>query len=129
MDGWIYISLKKKKKKCRYSVAKTVKNHCDPARVKSTFDLVFIPEAPLWVIGYISELNQRIFKGKVSLGRDIDMLTPGMLATATMEYSYNSDKAKRVLGYEPAYTLDQAIQKSLYDFWDLHYPSTDKKTN
>lgn len=99
---------------------------CDPAKIKSSLEFVYIPESPLWVIGYISELNQRIFKGRVSLGRDLDMLSPGTLATAVMEYSYNSDKAKRVLGYEPAYTVDEAIQRSLYDYWETKFPENVK---
>jgi len=111
-----------------FTVMKIIRDYAHPDKVKSTLDLIFIPEQPLWAIGYVSELNQRIFKGKVSLGRDLDMLTPGMLATAVMEYSYNSDKAKKFLGYEPAYSLDQAIQKSLYEYWELHFPSANKKT-
>ena len=45
-----------------------------------------------------------------------------------MHYSYNSDKAERVLGYRPAYTLDEAIQKSLYDYWALKYPEPKEKS-
>jgi nucleoside-diphosphate-sugar epimerase len=45
-----------------------------------------------------------------------------MMTTACMEYSYNSDKAKEYLGYEPAYTLDEGIQKSLYEYWAIHFP-------
>ena len=112
-----------------FSVVKIVRNCVDPKKRKSNIAFIFIPEAPLWAIGYISELNQKIFKGKVSLGRDIDMLSPGMLATATMHYSYNSDKAKAWLGYEPAYTVDEAIQKSAYDYWAAKYPdNAGKKT-
>jgi len=110
-----------------FSVMKVINTACDPSKVKSTMDLVFIPESPLWAIGYVSELNQKIFKGRVSLGRDIDMLTPGMLTTAVMDYSYTSAKAKEWLGYEPGFTLDEAIQKSLYDFWSAHFPG--KKLN
>lgn len=95
--------------------------------VKSRFEFMYVPMAPIWMVGYFSEWIQEIYKGKVSLGRDLDMLTPAMLATATMSYTYNSDKAKKYLGYEPAYTLDEAIQKSLIEYWTLHYPT--KKTN
>ena len=38
------------------------------------------------------------------------MLTPAMLRTAGMEYAFKSDKARRVLGYKPAYSVDQGIQ-------------------
>jgi len=110
-----------------YTVMKIIDRFVHPEKRKSTLELIFIPESPLWFMAYISELNQKIFKGRVSLGRDLDMMTPGMMATATMEYSYNSDKAKQFIGYEPAYTLDQAIQKSLYEYWEHKFP--DKKNH
>jgi len=109
-----------------FSVMKIIDKYVHKEKVKSSMELIFVPESPLWIVAYISELNQKIFKGRVSLGKDLDMLTPGMMATATMEYSYNSDKAERVLGYVPAYTLDQGIQKSLYEYWQNKFP--DKKT-
>merc|ERR1719424_493255 len=87
-------------------------------RERLHLDFIWIPESPLWAIAHISELNQRIFKGKVSLGRDVDMLTPPMLSTATMSYSYKSDKARDILGYEPVFTLDEAIQRSLHDYYE-----------
>ncbi len=49
-----------------------------------------------------------------------------MMATATMEYSYNSNKAKEFIGYEPAFTLDQALQKSLYEYWENKFPENKK---
>jgi sterol-4alpha-carboxylate 3-dehydrogenase (decarboxylating) len=104
-----------------FSVMRIMRECCEPSKVKSNLELVYVPEAPLWGLAYLSELNQKIFKGKVSLGRDLDTMTPGMMATACMDYSYNSDKAKEYLGYEAAYSLDEAIQKSLYDYWENHY--------
>jgi len=90
-----------------FSVIKVMRQVCDPARIKSHLDFVYIPEAPLWLMSYVSELNQKIFKGKVSLGHDIDMMSPGMMTTATMAYTYNSKKAMRCLGYDAAYGLDE----------------------
>jgi len=100
-----------------FSVIKILKTCCGP-NVMGNLDFVFIPEAPLWFIAYISELNQKIFKGRVSLGHDLDLMSPGMMTTATMAYTYNSKKAMRCLGYGAAYRLDEAIQKSLLDYFD-----------
>jgi len=36
-------------------------------------------------------------------------MSPGMMTTATMAYTYNSKKAMRCLGYEAAYRLDEVI--------------------
>mmetsp|Transcript_4555 Transcript_4555/g.7905 ORF Transcript_4555/g.7905 Transcript_4555/m.7905 type:complete len:802 (+) Transcript_4555:362-2767(+) len=84
-------------------------------------EYLYIPMAPLYVISYISEFVQWAFKGKVSLGKDVDILTPATLITATMSYTYTSKKAKRVLGYEPVFTLDEAIQRSLNEYYETHY--------
>jgi len=111
-----------------FTVMDVMKNYVHSEKKKSGLEFIFIPQAPLWAMAYLSELNQKIFKGKVSLGRDLDMMSPGMMATACMHYSYNSDKAERVLGYKPAYTLDEAIQKSLYDYWALKYPEPKEKS-
>ncbi len=60
-----------------FSVMKIMEKYIHKEKQKSSLELIFIPESPLWALGYVSELNQRIFKGKVSLGRDLDMMTPG----------------------------------------------------
>jgi len=80
-------------------------------------EFLYVPMAPLWIVSYISEMNQWLFKGKVSLGRDVDMLTVPMLQTASMEYTYTSAKARKVLGYEPVYELEEAIQRSLSEYY------------
>jgi len=98
-------------------------------RHRLAVDFVWIPEAPLWVIGYVSEMVQRVFKGRVSLGQDLDMLTPAMLSTVTMSYTYSSEKARKVLGYEPAFTLDEAIQRSLCDYYSTHFAPTPVKVD
>jgi hypothetical protein len=41
---------------------------------------------------------------------DISLMTPAMLHTAGMEYVFKTDKASRLLGYQPVYSVDQAIQ-------------------
>ncbi len=96
-------------------------------RTKSSFKLIYIPEAPLWVIAHLSEQNQRLFRGKISLGSDIDMLTPAGIKTAKMAFSYKIDKARMYLGYDPVYTVDQAIQKSLVEYYENRYPTESDK--
>lgn len=111
-----------------YSVIKIIKKMPRDV-VKSRLDYIFIPISILWVIAYIVEWINIIFKGKVYLGRDLSQLTPPMLQTAVMHYSYNSDKAKKYLGYEPAFSVDHAIQRSLVEYWETNYPDTDKKND
>jgi len=95
-------------------------------RHKTNFRILYIPESPLWVIAHISEFNQWLFRGRYSLGADIDMLTPAALSTATMTYSYNSDKAHQILGYVPAFTVDEAIQRSFYEYYSIKFPDFKK---
>ena len=111
-----------------FMLTKKIIRNLPDVKMRKALPLAFlwIPMAPLWVIAYISELNQLVFKGKVSLGRDVDMLTPPMLSTATMEYTYTSGKARKVLGYEPVYLLEEAIQISLHEFYGARHG---KKTN
>jgi nucleoside-diphosphate-sugar epimerase len=103
-----------------FMLTKKIIRNLPDKKMRKALPLTFlwIPMAPLWAIAYISELNQWLFKGKVSLGRDVDMLTPPMLATATMEYTYTSAKARKVLGYEPVFLLEEAIQTSLHELYE-----------
>jgi len=94
-------------------------------RKRLALEFVWIPEQPLWWLAYVSELSQRVFKGKVSLGADLDTLTPAMLSTATMTYTYTSAKARRVLGYEPVYSLEDAITLSLHEYYDTKFKAQD----
>jgi len=57
-----------------WTVEKIIAEACDPARVKSKLSFVYVPEGPLWMVGYASELCQKVWKGRVSLGKDIDMV-------------------------------------------------------
>jgi len=90
-------------------------------RKRLELDFVYVPEGLLWVLAYFSEFNQKMFKGKVSLTREVDMLTPAMLSTATMSYSYSSKKARKVLCYKPIFSLDEAVQRGIYEYYDRHY--------
>lgn len=88
-------------------------------RLDVTF--VWVPMFPLWIIAYVSEFFQWAFKGKLSLGRDLDILTPSTLVTACMSYSYKSDKARKILGYEPVFSVEEAIQRSLSEYYSNRY--------
>ena len=92
-------------------------------KTKTSFYVTYIPEAPLWILAYISELNQRLFKGKISLGSDLDALTPATLITGMMTYSYVSKKAHEKLGYVPAFTMDEGMQRSIADYYKLKNPN------
>jgi sterol-4alpha-carboxylate 3-dehydrogenase (decarboxylating) len=103
-----------------YGFWTSVSKHLSKLDVGLTFDFVWAPLWPFLMFAYVSEWNQRLFKGKLSLGSDLDTMSPGTLATATMTYTYKSDKAKQHLGYEAAWTLDQAIQQSIVDYLENH---------
>jgi len=72
-----------------------------------------------WLIGFISEQVQVIGKGKWSLGQ-IDLLTIASLKLMNTSYVGNCDKAERLLGYKPLYTIDEGVQKMKY-LYDLEF--------
>jgi nucleoside-diphosphate-sugar epimerase len=58
-----------------FSAMQIISKCCEPSKVKSNLELMFIPEAPMWGMARLSEWNQKIFKGKVSLGTNLDMIS------------------------------------------------------
>lgn len=82
--------------------------------------LVFVPLAPMWAVAYLSEGIQRITQGRLRLPRSLAEFTPPTIQTGILDYSYKNDKAARVLGYEPAYSVEEAIQQSIVDFYGIH---------
>jgi nucleoside-diphosphate-sugar epimerase len=102
-----------------YGFWTSVEKHLEVFDVGMSFTFIWIPFWPILILGYISEWTQRIFKGRVSLG-DIDFCTPGTLITSAMAYTYTSGKAKRDLGYEPAWTIDEGIQQSIAEYIENH---------
>ena len=89
-----------------------------------SLQLVFVPLAPMWAVCYLSEGIQRISGGRIKLPKSLAELTPPTIQTGILNYSYKNDKAERVLGYKPAYTVEEAIQKSIVDFYNLHCAQT-----
>eukprot|EP00440_Ansanella_granifera_P022034 gb/GFBE01023925.1/.p1 GENE.gb/GFBE01023925.1/~~gb/GFBE01023925.1/.p1 ORF type:complete len:538 (+),score=63.98 gb/GFBE01023925.1/:1-1614(+) len=47
---------------------------------------------------------------------DAANLTGAMLKIGSISYAYSSEKAKRLLGYEPLYNLDEAVQRTVQLF-------------
>mmetsp|Transcript_17687 Transcript_17687/g.24587 ORF Transcript_17687/g.24587 Transcript_17687/m.24587 type:complete len:458 (+) Transcript_17687:160-1533(+) len=85
--------------------------HFDP-----TMDYRILPLYLIKPTAYAVEWLQWIrYKtgGRWSLG-NAEIVTPATIKTASLSYVMNSDKATRVLGYSPAYTMDEGLQKTLY---------------
>lgn len=90
-------------------------------RDKLSLQLVFVPMSPMWAVAYLSEGIQRVTRGRLRLPRSFAEFTPPTLQTGILNYSYKNDKAERVLGYRTAYTVEEAIQRSIVDFYNIHY--------
>ncbi|KAI8838648.1 hypothetical protein BC829DRAFT_404377 [Chytridium lagenaria] len=70
------------------------------------------PSQVLWIIGIISTVNQYLFKGRVSLG-ELDEMSLSCYQVIMSQQTFKSDKIKRVMGYKPLYTLEEAAVKIL----------------
>eukprot|EP01065_Artemidia_motanka_P037924 TRINITY_DN46813_c0_g1_i1.p1 TRINITY_DN46813_c0_g1~~TRINITY_DN46813_c0_g1_i1.p1 ORF type:complete len:459 (+),score=106.65 TRINITY_DN46813_c0_g1_i1:60-1379(+) len=75
--------------------------------------VVSLPKLLLTALAHISETAQLLFRGKVSLGRDLDQLTPATLATTAMSYTVDCSKARTRLNWAPLWNVDQAVQQSI----------------
>eukprot|EP00547_Thalassionema_nitzschioides_P018891 CAMPEP_0194239550 /NCGR_PEP_ID=MMETSP0158-20130606/5971_1 /TAXON_ID=33649 /ORGANISM="Thalassionema nitzschioides, Strain L26-B" /LENGTH=387 /DNA_ID=CAMNT_0038974039 /DNA_START=118 /DNA_END=1281 /DNA_ORIENTATION=+ len=72
-----------------------------------------IPYFLCWMIAYIMEALQYTTRG--SIKGEISILTPAMLQVSGAKYAFCIDKAQRVLGYEPLYTMNQGIQRVVWE--------------
>eukprot|EP00928_Gymnodinium_smaydae_P075441 TRINITY_DN58456_c0_g1_i1.p1 TRINITY_DN58456_c0_g1~~TRINITY_DN58456_c0_g1_i1.p1 ORF type:complete len:416 (-),score=70.90 TRINITY_DN58456_c0_g1_i1:110-1357(-) len=72
----------------------------------------YLPIGLLTLIAWLNESFQRIFRKRVT--GDLANLTPAMFKLAALSYTFSSKKAKTLLGYEPIYTLDEALQKTVF---------------
>jgi len=82
----------------------------------STIAYTVLPVTTLWYVAYIVEWLQWIrYKtgGKWLLG-DLEYLTPSTLQAASMSYVCSGEKAARLLGYSPAYSVDEGLQKTIF---------------
>ena len=76
-----------------------------------------LPYAPIAAMCYVVEAFERLTRTRV--GGDVGNLTPAMLATATVSYTFSHAKAARELGYEPLYTLDEALHRTVRQWRDF----------
>jgi len=74
-------------------------------------DFINLPPGAMESLAYFSELVQRIGKGKWKLG-DLDSLTPPTLHLSNYSNTFSSDKAAKLLGYKPVYSVVEAVQKT-----------------
>ena len=81
------------------------------------FKQTYLPRRLMMALGYAVELVQRATRGRVT--GDLALLTPAMFAVASLTYAFSSAKAKERLGYEPLYTLHEALQRTVY-LWHTH---------
>mmetsp|Transcript_4398 Transcript_4398/g.6823 ORF Transcript_4398/g.6823 Transcript_4398/m.6823 type:complete len:155 (+) Transcript_4398:1-465(+) len=72
-----------------------------------------VPYFLCWMIAYIMEALQYTTRG--SIKGEISILTPAMLQVSGAKYAFCIDKAQRVLGYEPLYTMNQGIQRVVWE--------------
>jgi len=61
-----------------------------------------------WCVEFVERLTQRRISGQ------LEKLTPAMLAIAELSYTFSSAKARQVLGYEPLFTVDEAVQRTVH---------------
>lgn len=84
-------------------------------RYYPSLQIIYAPRNLLVVLAYVVEAIAWITRDRVPLGQ-LGLVTPAMLATASMSFSFDCAKARRVLGYRPVYTVDEAVQKSVDDY-------------
>jgi len=77
--------------------------------------LVYTPPRLMSLIAHIVRTISWITKDAIPLG-ELKNMTPAMLATARMTYTYDCKKARRILNYKPLYTLDEAVQKTVDEY-------------
>ena len=64
------------------------------------------------VLAYLSEWITWCTAGKADLG-DLLLLTPATFDCAAHDYTFVDDKAKKLLGYDPIFTVEEAVQRSI----------------
>lgn len=74
------------------------------------------------ILANISYYVALISKRKISLGQ-FDLLTPVVLKLNNTQLMYVGDKAKRILGYSPIFTVEEGISKAAYEYIKFKKPS------
>ena len=74
--------------------------------------LVYLPHRLMFLLSHVSEWITWITRGTPNLGMLL-LLTPATWDTAGKDYTFNDDKAKETLGYNPIFSVEHGIQRSL----------------
>jgi len=77
-----------------------------------TFKQEYLPCNLMFGLASAVELIQMATRGR--LKGEIALLTPAMFAIASLSHSFTSTQARDVLGYEPLYTVHEALQRTVY---------------
>jgi len=75
----------------------------------------YLPVAVSYLLAQFSTAVQTIF-GKANWLGDLSLLTMGLYDLIHYSYSAKSDKAFKLLGYSPLYTVEEAIQKTIEEY-------------
>jgi len=73
--------------------------------------VTYLPRRLMTGLAYLIEGYQYVSRQRVS--GDLAALSPAMLNLAKLSYAFSSKKAERMLGYEPLYTVDEALQRTV----------------
>ncbi|KAJ3217747.1 hypothetical protein HDU67_007302 [Dinochytrium kinnereticum] len=71
-----------------------------------------VPPIVVWSLGMFSTITHWLFRGRISLG-ELDELTLASYHVLMSQYTFRSKKVKRMLGYRPLYTLEEAAVVTL----------------
>jgi len=77
--------------------------------------VTYVPPLVSWTIAYIVETLQYISNGALVQDKELSLMTPPMLYVASTDFVFRIDKARRLLDYEPIYTVDQGIQRVVWE--------------
>eukprot|EP01060_Flectonema_neradi_P038912 TRINITY_DN8329_c0_g2_i1.p1 TRINITY_DN8329_c0_g2~~TRINITY_DN8329_c0_g2_i1.p1 ORF type:complete len:812 (+),score=118.65 TRINITY_DN8329_c0_g2_i1:131-2566(+) len=79
------------------------------------FFQIISPDYFLVLFAHFIEFVAKVTNGAVTFAAiSIDFVTPATLATAGMEFSSNGGKASQMLNYDPIYSVEEAMQKVVY---------------
>jgi len=82
---------------------------------------------PWWILGPLSwsvETFKKLNKCGIRLPGTVDVLTPALVNHMNLGFSYSSKKARDRLGYEPVFSVEEGIQRSLHVYYRMRYGQT-----
>jgi sterol-4alpha-carboxylate 3-dehydrogenase (decarboxylating) len=72
------------------------------------------PENIVYILGWLNEQGQRLFKYHPP-GR-LELVTSAMFEFLAIDYAFSNTKAKKILGYEPLYSVEEALDHAMEEF-------------